>query len=126
MQLFFSTILLNVSFRRGLIGRNLNLWHNLVVQMANIRLNNIDDKYIWSCIKTGVVTSMYGALICDNRLRYNMMIWKLKVPLKIKIFMWYLKRGVVLTKDNIIRRNWKRNKMCVFCSHHESIQHLFF
>ncbi|KAL5655443.1 hypothetical protein ACJX0J_034762 [Zea mays] len=28
------------------------------------------------------------------------------VPLKIKIFMWYLIRGVVLTKDNLLRRNW--------------------
>jgi hypothetical protein len=55
-----------------------------------------------------------------------MTIWKLKVPLKIKIFMWYLKRGVVLTKDNLIRRNWKGDKKCVFRAHPETIQHLFF
>jgi hypothetical protein len=40
--------------------------------------------------------------------------------------MWYLKRGVVLTKDNLIRRNWKGSKTCAFCSHPEIIQHLFF
>ena len=27
--------------------------------------------------------------------------WKLKIPLKIKKFLWYLKRGVILTKDNL-------------------------
>jgi hypothetical protein len=55
-----------------------------------------------------------------------MSVWKLKLPLKTKIFMWYLKRGVVLTKDNLIRRNWKGSKTCAFCSHPETIQHLFF
>jgi hypothetical protein len=69
---------------------------------------------------------MYSALIMDTRVRYNMVLWKLKVPLHMKFFMWYLKRGVVLTKDNLVRRNWRDNKLCVFCSQPESIQHLFF
>ena len=33
----------------------------------------------------------------------NKDLWKLRLPLKIKIFMWYLKRGVTLTKDNLAR-----------------------
>jgi hypothetical protein len=37
-----------------------------------------------------------------------------------------LDEGVVLTKDNLIRRNQKGSKICVFCSHSKSIQHLFF
>jgi hypothetical protein len=40
--------------------------------------------------------------------------------------MWYLKRGVVLIKDNLIMRNWRGEKYCVFCTHDETIQHLFF
>jgi len=40
--------------------------------------------------------------------------------------MWYLKRGVILTKENLIRRNWNGNKLCFFCSSDETIQHLFF
>ena len=39
--------------------------------------------------------------------------------------MWYLKRGVVLTKDNLARRNWNGNKACCFCSKPKTIQHLF-
>jgi hypothetical protein len=86
------------------------------------------DKFIWELQQNGSfsIKSMYLALIMDNRGRSDMTIWKLKVPLKIKIFMWYLKRGVVLTKDNLIRRNWKGDKKCVFCAHPETIQHLFF
>jgi hypothetical protein len=66
------------------------------------------------------------ALISDNRVKLNSMIWKLKLPLKIKIFLWYLERGVILNKDNLIQRNWRGGKQCVFCSQPESIQHLFF
>ena len=39
--------------------------------------------------------------------------------------MWYLKRGVILTKDNLVRRNWIENKACCFCNKPETIQHLF-
>jgi hypothetical protein len=56
------------------------------------------------------VKSMYQALISDNRVRLDLTIWKLGLPLKIKIFLWYLKHGVVLTKDNLSKRNWRGGK----------------
>ena len=40
--------------------------------------------------------------------------------------MWYLRRVVVLTKDNLTRRNWHERKKCWFCTHDETIKHLFF
>jgi hypothetical protein len=40
--------------------------------------------------------------------------WKAKLPLKIKIFLWYLKRGVLLTKDNLMKRGWKGDSKCNF------------
>jgi hypothetical protein len=36
------------------------------------------------------------------------------IPLRIEVFMWYLRKGVVLTKDNLGRRNWQGDKRCVF------------
>ena len=35
------------------------------------------------------------------------------------------KKGVILTKDNFVRRNYG-SKMCAFCSKDETIEHLFF
>jgi hypothetical protein len=73
------------------------------------------------------IKSMYLALISDSRVRLNLMIWKLKLPWKIKIFLWYLEWGVILTKDNLSQRNWRGVEgQCVFCSQPKSIQHLFF
>jgi hypothetical protein len=48
------------------------------------------------------------------------------MPIKIKIFMWYLLKGIVLTKDNLTRRNWNGSLRCCFYMKNESIYHLFF
>jgi hypothetical protein len=40
--------------------------------------------------------------------------------------MWFFHRKVILTKDNLLKRNWNVNKSCCFCDAKESIQHLFF
>jgi hypothetical protein len=56
----------------------------------------------------------------------NKRIWKLRIPLKTKVFAWYLRRGVILTKDNLAKRNWRGSKRCVFCQEDETIKHLFF
>jgi hypothetical protein len=55
----------------------------------------------------------------------NKKIWKMKIPLKNKKIAWYLRRGVILTKDNLARRNWQGSKKCVFCHQDETIKHLF-
>jgi hypothetical protein len=40
--------------------------------------------------------------------------------------MWYIQKGVVLTKDNLAKQNWNGSKQCSFCMNNEPIQHLFF
>jgi hypothetical protein len=124
----FRTISLNISFRRGLVGNNLNQWYRLVARVAHIRLNEVHDRFIWDLIQNDnfSISSMYKALILDTRIMHNTLLWKLKIPLRIKIFLWYLKREVVLTKDNLARRNWNGGKQCVLCSQLDTIQHLFF
>jgi hypothetical protein len=123
-----SVLPLNISFRRGLVGNNLICWHDLVARVANTRLIILEYKFIWGLHQNGIfsVNSMYLALISDNRVSLDSTIWKLSIPLKIKIFLWYMKCGVVLTKDNLIRRNCRGGKQCVLCAQDEIIQHLFF
>jgi len=124
----FSTVPLNISFRRGLYDDNLASWRTIVATIANTNFNENEDKFWWSLHQNKVfsVQSMYQAIICNGQIRQDKLIWNLKLPLKIKFFFWYLKHGVVLTKDNLARRNWNGSKRCVFCSQDETIQHLFF
>ena len=63
---------------------------------------------------------MYNALVHSSfPVVNNKNLWKMRVP-------WYLRRGVVLTKNNLAKYNWQGSTKCVFCHHDENIKHLFF
>jgi hypothetical protein len=122
-----NTITLNISFRRNLVGANLTNWNRIVASLQQLSLSQEKDGFFWGLKASGVFTveSMYAALI-NNGVRVSQDIWQTKLPMKIKIFMWYLKRGVILTKDNLARRNWHGDKTCCVCHSLETLQHLFF
>jgi hypothetical protein len=72
------------------------------------------------------VGSLYKAIIqSDIPVNCNKKIWKMKIPLKTKKIGWYLRRDVILTKDNLVKCNWYRSTQCVFCRQDEMIKHLF-
>jgi hypothetical protein len=64
------------------------------------------------------LTSMFGCCSAITGLRW--------IPLKSQCQWWYLRRGVILTKDNFVKCNWHRSTRCVFCHQDETITHLFF
>jgi hypothetical protein len=41
------------------------------------------------------------------------------------IFMWFVHKGVMLTKDNSAKRRWKGSKCCCLCDQEATIRHLF-
>jgi len=67
---------------------------------------------------------MYKFLV-NNGIRVSKIVWKLKILLKIKIFLWFFKKEVFFIKDNLSKRNWNGDTSCCFCSELETIQHLF-
>ncbi|WVZ77334.1 hypothetical protein U9M48_025213 [Paspalum notatum var. saurae] len=109
-----NTVPLNVSFRRALIGEKLIAWHDLVLKVALVVLGKVKISLL------GILTKTEGCAPRKN------LFWALKVLLKIKIFLWFLKRGVVLTKNNLAKRQWKGNLKCSFCNANKTILHLFF
>ena len=124
----FSRIPLNIAFRRALMGDRLRQWNVLVSLVAHVNLGEIKDQFVWKVNQSSIfsVKSMYSSLMEENTIPVNCVAWKLKVPLKIKIFLWYLNKGVILTKDNLIKRKWKGDAKCCFCNCDETIRHLFF
>ena len=93
----------------------------------DIRLTDREDTFVWKLTTNGVFTvkSMYEDLMNGHTRFLCKYLWKLKIPLKIKIFMWFLNRKVLLTKDNLIKRNWHGCTKCSFCGGEETIDHLF-
>jgi hypothetical protein len=96
----FSTLFINISWRRDLIGNKLAAWNDLVSCIANIVLSQEQDEFYWNLHPSGQfsVKSYYLAMIHGDVPNLNQHLWKLKAPLKVKIFLWYLRRGMVLTK----------------------------
>jgi len=84
---------LNISFRRNLVDANLSNWHRIVASLQNINLMEERDIFIWGLNASGnfTVKSMYAVLI-NNGVRVSQDIWQITVPMKIKVFLWYLKK----------------------------------
>jgi hypothetical protein len=94
--------------------------------LLEVRLNMRCDTFIWNDSKTFSVRFMYNDIMSRVGVPFDVSSWKVKVPLKIKIFLWYLRQGVILTKDNLAKRKWKGDSECSFCNAQETIRHLFF
>lgn len=71
------------------------------------------------------VSSQYKRLCVHETEDNNKRIWKAKIPLKSKVFMWLTKQGAILTKGDLLKRKWQGDKSCSFCSDDETIGHLF-
>jgi hypothetical protein len=116
------------SFRRWLTP-NLILQEVGLLQLMNqINLSQARDTPRWKWSKDGKlsVKSIYKHL-CKNGIgRSFRHLWKNRIPLKIKIWLWLIWHNVIATKDNLIKRNWARNPLCQFCREQETINHLFF
>ena len=95
---------INIAFRRALVGNKLLDWHDLIGRIATINLQDGRDSFCWDLHSNGMfsVKSMYAYLI-NNGLKVSQDIWRLRILLKVKIFMWFLRRGVILTKDNLAK-----------------------
>jgi hypothetical protein len=109
-----STTSLNISFRRALVGDNWDKWLSLVGSIIMVHLNDHMDSFIWTTNKKFLVKNMYNDLVLKSGTPGNCWTWKAKISLKIKIFLWYLKNEVVLTKDNLVKRQCKGCIKCCF------------
>jgi len=107
---------------------DLALLYKISPRIANLTLTSEPDSFHWSLTQNGIfsVRSHYQALSQVEPQDTNRKLWKIRAPLKVKVFLRYLHRGVLLMKDNLAKRNWQGNRACCFYLHEETIQHLFF
>jgi hypothetical protein len=52
--------------------------------------------------------------------------WKAKIPLKVKTFLWLVLKDSILTRDVLSHRGGVCEKKCLFCGKNQTISHLFF
>src|SRR4051812_18780695 len=97
--------------------------------VSTIGLTSEDDEPIWIFHSSGSysVSSFYG--VVNNRgiiPVHTPIVWQLKVPPHLHIFLWLLANNKTLTRDNLSKRRHVEDKTRVFCSENKSVNHLFF
>jgi hypothetical protein len=84
-------------------------WYDLATILNSVHLN--DEKgsvyWKWTPSRSFIVKSVYEHLTKDECGPKFQRIWKAKIPIKIKTFMWLIKQQAILTKDNMLRRKWQ-------------------
>nr|CAE04469.3 OSJNBa0029L02.10 [Oryza sativa Japonica Group] len=117
----------SIKFRRDVLGNKLlkikQSWSDLVLE------DGTRDTLRWNLTKDGkfTVKSFHTALKMQQVIFPHKKIWGLKVPLKIKIFIWMFTKNKILTKDNLFKRGWRKGKAnCQFCDQTETLQPLFY
>ena len=93
-----------------------------------VPLPGVSDEISWSLNTNGKFStaSVYRHLEKNISGPDNNMIWKAKLPLKIKVFLWQLFQDAILTRDNMRKRKWLGRPVCSFCNNIETVGHLFF
>jgi hypothetical protein len=73
-----------------------------------VQLSSAQDIFRWNLTNSGEfsVKSMYLDFMNGHIIFLRRYIWKIKIPLKIQIFMWFMHRKVILTEDNLLKWNW--------------------
>jgi hypothetical protein len=63
-------------------------WHNMLNLITVVTLSVSRDKFVWDDHKNGIfyVQSMYYFLMNIPNNEWSKKLWKLKLPLKIKVF----------------------------------------
>jgi hypothetical protein len=86
-----SASLLSIYWRRHFFGSNLIAWNDFLSHIDGLVLSHEHDVFYWNLTSNEQfsVRSHYLALMLRNTPKVNKEIWKLKAPLKIKIFLWF-------------------------------------
>lgn len=115
-------------FRRTLHGDSLDLWNNLKTRCEEIYM--VVDKDMversLSADKKFSVKCLYRELIVVECYFPQKFLRKVKVPVKIKVFLWLVNTKSILTMDSLLKSGWKWSKICVFCGKDETVNHLMF
>jgi hypothetical protein len=122
-----SQLPLNIGFKQAVTGNREARWLHLCRHLMDVQMSSQPYAFVWKLTNSGsfTVKSLYLHYMNDHTVFLKKYIWKMKVPFKIRIFIWFLYRRVLLTKDNLVKRKWQGSKMCYFYDQEETIQHLF-
>lgn len=119
-----------VNFRRCLTIQQHDSWLGLLSLLKDCSLtDNRFDSVHWALEKKKHFTTKSLYRFLTNRGFGNRVagfVWRSKVPLKIKVFLWQILNNKLQVANNLVKRGWKGSSRCCLCYCDENIDHIFF
>ena len=90
-----------------------------IIKSSHVSISNEDDVLVWNLSKFGHYTTKdgYAQLMMDREVEYSWwwrVLWKLKFPLKTKIFCWFILLDKALTWDVLVKKAREGPNRCFF------------
>lgn len=104
------------------------MWNEIRNECEEMTHIDQKDRVNWMLAVDGKfsVRCLYLKLVMNEPNFPHKFMWKVKIPPKIKVFLWLMSNNSVLTKDILLRRGWIGSEACPFCGKDEYVDHLFF
>jgi hypothetical protein len=119
---------LNLTFRRNFRPSHTIEWEDLVVLVEGVSLSQTPDTVKWILEKSGLfsIASLYRELMFLGVVnKWMMCIWRVKLPLKVKIFLWQVCNDKIQLAEQLKAKYWNGPLECKLCGEIESTSHIF-
>jgi hypothetical protein len=105
---------INLSFRRNFGREEIVECEELERELEHVTLSDREDSIRWAMSLNGQfsTSSLYrhcSSGVVDVRMEE---LWRSKLPLKIKNFLWLVFSGRIQTMDNLKKKRWKGEEKC--------------
>jgi hypothetical protein len=92
-------------FRREMVGELREQWGEIEKLLGRVNLSNDPDTLIFKLTNSGafLVKFLYLAMQFNDVVPYRFM-WKVKIPLRIKTFLWLMLKKRILTRNVLLQR----------------------
>jgi hypothetical protein len=105
-------------------------WNSLQLLLEIVEFDSTkNDSIKWTLDKTQTFTtkSLYQLLTHGGvRDRLCTLVWKCKVPLQVKVFLWQMIHNKLQTATTLKRRGWHGSPLCCVCDRPETVDHIMF
>lgn len=107
-----------IPFHRVLLPIEVASWESLRTRIGAFNLSEGPDVVTWPLAASGQfsVKSLYAKLTKGPTLAISRGIWQVRIPLKIKVFLWQIFRNKLPTSVNIAKRHGPSSGLCVVCA----------
>uniref|UniRef100_A0A453CBJ1 Reverse transcriptase zinc-binding domain-containing protein n=2 Tax=Aegilops tauschii subsp. strangulata TaxID=200361 RepID=A0A453CBJ1_AEGTS len=119
-----------LAFRRPFGPPEVAAWHDLLdaVALHEPDLSQPLDRLSWRLEPSGRFStqSLYRAIAPSPSPAIFEYIWTIRLPLKIRIFMWQWIRGRLPSGVEVIKHHGPGDGLCPLCGTEETLNHIFF